>query len=86
MRRGLFWRGVTWRGVVQMASWLCGCVVVWLCGWWDMLVVRGMLCVLCVLCMCGWWLVACGSGVWVDRLWFAFRDPVTVKKQDMTVV
>ena len=31
------------------------------------------------------WLVACGSGVWCDRLWFAFRDPVTVKKLDMTV-
>ena len=24
--------------------------------------------------------MACGSGVWVDRQWLAFRDPVTVKK------
>ena len=83
VRPGLFsaWCGVVWHG----SAWLdlarrrdlawCGSdgfVVVWLCG--------------CVCGVCGQWLAALPCGVWVDRLWFAFRDTVTVKKQDMTVL
>ena len=73
------WHGSAWLGLARGRDlgW-CGSdgfVVVWLV-WLVWLV-------LCVLCMCGWLLVACG---WVDRLWFAFRDPVTVIIQDMTLV
>ena len=63
---------------VRVVCALCARCVVW-CG-----VEWGVVC--CVWCVCGVWLVALTCGVWVDRLWFAFRDPVTVNQPDMTVV
>ena len=84
-RLGLAWLGLAWLGLAWLGlAWLVGVAwrgVVRMASWLCACVVCG-----CVLCMCGQWLVALACGVCVHRLWFAFRDPVTVEKQDMIVV